>query len=70
MQQQPDDQAGDLTKEAFLAWAARLGIDASREHLDLLYREVERMLGRLTPLRAIDVSEIGADEALVAPREA
>ena len=52
-----------LSKEAFLAWAAQVGIDASPEHLDSLHAEVGALLTRIEPLADIDITEVPPDVA-------
>ena len=53
----------ELSKEAFLAWAAQVGIDAPPEHLHSLHTEVGALLTRIEPLANVDVTEVPPDVA-------
>lgn len=53
----------DLTPEAFAAWAAAVGLNASAEHLELLRPEVQAMLDRIASLSGIDVSTVPIERA-------
>ena len=46
-----------------MALAAQLGLTASQEHLEVLYREVRALLGRMAPIDDIDVSEVPPEDA-------
>ncbi|MEK9658470.1 MAG: hypothetical protein VW450_00775 [Chloroflexota bacterium] len=54
----------ELDNDAFAAWAAALGINASREHLEVLRREVGATLARLEPLDDITVDDVPLEYAL------
>jgi hypothetical protein len=53
----------DVSKEAFAAWAAQVGLHETAEELDPLRGEVQAILSRLTALDSIDVSEVAPEEA-------
>ena len=53
----------ELSNEAFRAWAAQVGIEASDEHLDSLRNEVRALLTRIESLAEIDVAEVPPDVA-------
>jgi hypothetical protein len=56
-------QSAELSQETFMAMAAQLGLTASPEHLEVLYREVKALLTRMAPIDDVDVSEIPPEEA-------
>ena len=53
----------ELSQETFMAMAAQVGLTASQEHLEVLYREVRALLFRMAPIDDVDVSEIPPEEA-------
>ena len=46
-----------------MAMAAQVGLTASQEHLEVLYREVKALLTRMAPIDDVDVSEVPPEEA-------
>ena len=53
----------DISKEAFAAWAESVGAVGDADHLERLRGEVQGMIGRLTHLDDIDVSEVAPEDA-------
>ncbi|MDA0799893.1 MAG: hypothetical protein O2826_08375 [Chloroflexi bacterium] len=53
----------DISREAFAAWAASVGVKGDAEHMERLRGEVQGMMGRLAHLDDIDVSEVAPEDA-------
>jgi hypothetical protein len=53
----------DISKEAFAAWAASVGVKGEVEHLERLRGEVQGMMSRLAHLDDIDLSEVTPEDA-------
>jgi hypothetical protein len=51
-------QGSELTKEAFLAQAARLGLTGDEARMDALFEETKRTLDRANGIHAIDTTGV------------
>ncbi len=57
------EDGGPISREAFDEAASRLGISASEEHMEELFRQVRGALQGAASLREIDVSQDEPDMA-------